>query len=134
MNIPNLQEGAQRASWDATVGTTVALQWAVILGLAGVAWVWSGEGGARSLFLGGATVALPNTVLALWLTLRVHQGVTSGVVAVMMGELLKLGATIALLVAVAVRLKADVSWLALIIGVIAALKAQWLALWFTRRY
>lgn len=128
------QKRAQRASWNATVGTAVALQWGVILGLAGLAWIWSGEVGARSLFLGGAAVALPNAVLALWLTLRLQQAVTSGVVAVMMGELLKLSATIALLIAVAVNLKSEVVWLALIVGVIGALKAQWLALWFTRRF
>lgn len=128
------QKGAQQqARWNATVGTTVALQWAVILGLAGLGWIWSAAA-ARSLFLGGAAVALPNAALALWLTLRLRRGLTSGVVAVMTGELLKLGATIALLVAVVAELKADVSWLGLIVGVIVALKAQWLALWWTRNY
>jgi hypothetical protein len=40
--------------------------------------------------------------------------------------------TIALLVIVVVALKPHVAWLALIVGVVAALKAQWLAVWFTR--
>ena len=42
--------------------------------------------------------------------------------------------TAALLVAIVVRLRPEVAMLPLIIGVIGALKAQWLALWFTRRY
>lgn len=116
------------------MGTVVALQWIVILCLAGIAWIWSGKNGAQSLFLGGAAVALPNAMLALWLTLRVRRAVTSGVVAMFTGELLKLGCTIALLVAIVVNLKSTVVWLAVIVGVIGALKAQWLALWFTRKY
>ncbi|MES1263836.1 MAG: ATP synthase subunit I [Peristeroidobacter soli] len=115
------------------MGTAIALQWAVILVLAAVAWIWSGKG-ALVLVLGGAAVALPNTVLALWLTRRMHRTGAVGVVAMFAGELLKLGFTIALLVAIVVRLKPDLSWLPLIVGVIAALKAQWLALWVTRRY
>lgn len=122
----------QGANWGATVGTAVALQWGVILVLAGAAGMW-GWTAARSLFLGGAAVALPNAALALWLTLRARTGGMS-VVAVVLGELLKLCFTIALLALVAARLRPEVSLLALIIGVIAALKAQWLALWFTRKF
>jgi hypothetical protein len=29
-------------------------------------------------------------------------------------------------------LQPEVAWIALIVGVVAALKAQWLAVWFTR--
>jgi F0F1-type ATP synthase assembly protein I len=124
------EAGLARGHWGATVGTAIALQWGVILVLAGAAWIWGGTA-ARSLLLGGAAVALPNTALALWLTLRVRAS-TLSVVAVMAGELLKLGFTIALLALVVARLKPDLSLLALIVGVIGALKAQWLALWFTR--
>ena len=126
------QAGLPQGRWGATVGTAIALQWGVILVLAGVAWIW-GEIAAQSLLLGGAAVALPNSALALWLTLRVRASALS-VVAVMMGELLKLGLTIALLAFMAARLKPDLSVLALMVGVIGALKAQWLALWFTRNY
>ena len=79
-------------------------------------------------------MAAPNTVLALWLTLRVRQSGTAGAVAMMMGEMLKLCCTLALLVMMVVKLKPELSWLALIAGVLGALKAQWLALWVTRRY
>ena len=132
MNNPNEATGAQRAGWAATVGTAIALQWAVILALAAVAWLWKGNVGAVSLFLGGASVALPNSVLAAWLTIRVQRFGGAGIAALLGGELFKLGMTIALLVAV-VRGNPGISWLALIIGLVAALKAQWLALWFTRR-
>ena len=121
-----------KTGFGAIVGTAIALQWAVILVLAGIASAW-GWSAAQSLLLGGAAVAVPNAALALWLVLRLRAG-TLGVVAVLTGELLKLGLTIALLTALVAKWKADVSWLALIVGVIAALKAQWLALWFTRNY
>ncbi|MGH8482737.1 MAG: ATP synthase subunit I [Nevskiaceae bacterium] len=124
--------GAQRAAWGATVGRTIALQWAVIVLLAGVAWAWTGRGGAVSLFLGGAAVAVPNALLALWLTARMVRGGAVGVASMFAGEMLKLGMTIALLAVVGVALKPQVAWLALIVGVVAALKAQWLAVWFTR--
>ena len=129
---PPDSNGAQRAAWGVTVGKAVALQWAVVLLLAGIAWGWVGIRGAQSLLLGGAAVALPNALLALWLTLRLHRTGTVGMTSMLAGELLKLGMTIALLVIVVGALKSQVAWLALIIGVVAALKAQWLAVWFTR--
>lgn len=52
----------------------------------------------------------------------------------MFGEILKIVLTVSLLVMVVVRFKPDLSWPALIVGVVGALKAQWLALWVTRRY
>lgn len=123
---------AQRAAWGATVGKTIALQWAVILLFAGVAWAWSGTGGAVSLLLGGAAVAVPNALLALWLTARLYRTGAVGVTSMLAGELLKLGLTIALLALIGTALRPHLAWLALIVGVVAALKAQWLAVWFTR--
>lgn len=124
--------GAQRAAWRATVGKTIALQWVVILVFTGVAWAMAGTRGAQSLLVGGAAVAVPNALLALWLTLRLYRVGAVGVASMLAGELLKLGMTITLLVVVVVALKPHISWLALIVGVVAALKAQWLAVWFTR--
>ena len=121
-----------RAAWAATVGKTIALQWAVILLLAGVAYAMAGNRGAQSLLVGGLAVAVPNALLALWLTLRLYRVGTVGVASMLGGELLKLGMTVTLLVAVVVALKPQISWLALIVGVVGALKAQWLAVWFTR--
>lgn len=112
----------------------IALQWGLIVVLAGLAWLISGESSARSLFFGGVAVALPNAVLALWLTLRVHRAQAVGAAAMMMGEMLKLGFTLAAIIVVVTQLKPGLSFLALLVGVFAALKAQWLALWVTRRY
>jgi len=123
--------GAQRASWRTTVGIAIALQWSFILVFSGIAWVWSGRA-AQSLLLGGAAVAVPNALLAAWLTLRLYRSGPVGVAGMLAGELGKLGATIALLVIVVRMLGADAVWIALIVGVVAALKAQWLAVWFTR--
>ena len=124
--------GTQRAAWGATVGKTIALQWAVILLLAGVAWMFFGTGSAKSLLVGGGAVAVPNALLAAWLTARLYRVGTVGFASLLAGELLKLGMTIALLVIVVVAHKPQIAWLALIVGVVAALKAQWLAVWFTR--
>ncbi|MGH8441722.1 MAG: ATP synthase subunit I, partial [Nevskiaceae bacterium] len=99
MDIPADSTGAQRASWRATVGIAIALQWGVILALSGIAWIW-GDVAAQSLLLGGAAVAVPNALLALWLTLRLYRGGTVGLTSMLAGELLKLGVTIALLVIV----------------------------------
>jgi len=124
----------QKTGWGATVGTAIALQWAVILMFAGLAWLVNGAIGARSLFFGGAAVALPNAMLALWLTLRARRNGVVGATAMMAGEMLKLCLTLAAIVIAVQQLKPGLSWLALLFGVIAALKAQWVALWVTRRY
>lgn len=133
MNIPADSTGAQRDGWGATVGVAVALQWAVILVLGGLTWLGFGVSPAVSLLYGGAAVAVPNALLALWLTLRLWRAGTLGVTAMIGGELLKLALTLALL-AMVMKVLAQVAWLALIIGVVVALKAQWLAVWFTRRW
>ena len=116
------------------MGTAIALQWSIILVLAGAAWLVSGEGVARSLLGGGAAVALPNAVLAWWLTLRVRRAGNAGAGAMMFGEILKLAFTLAAIVLVIENLKPGLSWLAMLLGVLVALKSQWLALWVTRRY
>ena len=124
---------SQQSTWGATVGTAIALQWGVVLALSCIA-LLGGWVAARSLLCGGAAVAIPNTVLALWLTLRVMKTGDAGAAAMMFGEILKIASTVSILVMVVVRLKPDLSWPALIVGVIGALKAQWLALWVTRRF
>ena len=123
---------AQHASWNTTVGKVVALQWTAILVLSGIAWIWAGNAGAKSLLLGGSAVALPNAVLALWLTVRLYRAGPVGAAGMLTGELLKLVLTFALLVMGVTALKREIVWLALIVGMIAALKAQWLAVWFTK--
>lgn len=132
-NIPAGSAGPQGATWRRTVGTTIALQWAVILGLALLAWMLAGDRAGRSLLLGGAAVAVPNALLAFWLTLRMGRSGAVGVVGMFAGELAKLALTLALLVMVIAQWRASLVWPGFLVGVIGALKAQWLALWFTRR-
>ena len=126
------QNATPLRKWWATVGIAIALQWLTVLILTAMAWGMSGATAAISVFGGGAAVALANTLLALWLTLRVARVGVLSPAAMLIGEMVKLGLTLALLVLVAVKL-APLSWIALIVGVIATLKAQWLALWFTRK-
>lgn len=121
-------------SWGTTVGAALALQWAVILSFAVIAWIGFGTAAGQSLLLGGTAVAVPNALLALWLTLRRLRTGTIGAAAMMGGELLKIVLTIALLVICVKALAPQVAWLAMVVGVVAALKAQWLAVWFTRNF
>ena len=125
---------AQMTGWKNTVGTAIALQWALVMIFAAAAWLIGGNSAALSLFCGGAAVALPNALLALWLTLRLRSKGAVGAAGMMTGELLKLTFTLAAIVLVAVKLKPELSWLAMLTGVVVALKGQWLALWVTRRY
>lgn len=124
---------SQQALWGETVGTAVAVQWGAVLVLAALAGLIGGTSAALSLFGGGAAVAAPNALLALWLSLRVYKLGNAGMTAMMVGEILKIVLTISLLVMVVIRLKPELSMLALVTGVVGALKAQWLALWVTRR-
>jgi len=125
---------AQMTGWRNTVGTAIALQWVLVMIFAAAAWLIGGSSAALSLFCGGAAVALPNALLALWLTLRLRSKGAVGAAGMMTGELLKLTFTLAAIVLVAVKLKPELSWLAMLTGVVVALKGQWLALWVTRRY
>jgi ATP synthase protein I len=132
MDIPADSIGAQRARWGRTVAPAIALQWAVAVALSLLAWLGFGSDAAESALFGGLAVAVPNALLALWLTLRLYRRGPVGAVGMLVGEMLKLGMTIALLVIVARALHPHTVWLALLVGVVAALKAQWLAVWFTR--
>lgn len=121
-----------RAQWGSVVGKAIGLQWAVIFGIAAVAWVLTGEPSAVSVIAGGAAIAVPNSILALVLWLKARQVGLLSVTTFLLGEGLKLALTVALLALVIKELTPGIVWLALVLGVIGALKAQWLALWFTR--
>ena len=99
----------------------------------GVAWWLGGAKSAISLLAGGAAVALPNTLLALSLWLRVWLAGSLSAATFLFGEIVKIALTMALLILAAIKLSSSLVWLALIIGVIGALKAQWLGLWITRK-
>ena len=115
------------------VWVAVGLQWAIVLAFTGVAWWLGGAKSAISLLAGGAAVALPNTLLALSLWLRVWLAGSLSAATFLFGEIVKIALTMALLILAAIKLSSSLVWLALIIGVIGALKAQWLGLWITRK-
>ncbi len=112
---------------------TVALQWAVVLLVAAATLAGFGATSAGSALAGGAAIALPNTLFAIGLMLRMQLKGGVAATALLGGELVKLMLTIALLlVAVKFSLRQPV-WPALLAGVVLAVKAQWLALWVTRK-
>lgn len=102
----------------------------VVVGLlaAGVAWAWTGQrsvGG--SVAYGALAVAIPAALYARALA----RGAGAGA-GWMVWELIKIGLTVALLVA-APRLVSGLSWLGLLAGVILATKMYWVALaWWPR--
>ncbi|KAF1031438.1 MAG: hypothetical protein GAK33_07510 [Burkholderia lata] len=88
-------------------------------------WLFSKSPGpaAQSAFLGGAIGWVPSAVFAA----RLKFGGANTVMGWMFGEALKLGVTIAMFVAVALRFP-DVHWVPLLITYLVALKTYWLAL------
>jgi F0F1-type ATP synthase assembly protein I len=120
-----------RTYWTQSLLITVGLQWGLVAFCSALAWLMNFDS-ARSLFLGGAAVALPNAVLAGYLWLKARQVRALSAATFLGGEMLKLGGTLVAFYAVMHWMGVKMVWPALIIGVIVALKAQWLAVWFTR--
>jgi len=86
------------------------------------AWIWAGLHAAVSAGLGGATVVIPNLLFAvnLWAAARSSRASAAGF---LVGEFIKVAATLVLLVIVAGAYR-DLHWLALLAGLIVALKAN----------
>lgn len=99
----------------------VFLQIAVLLLAAVLVFPWLGWRGTQSTLAGGLAYLLPNLFFVVRLRLSAKRG-TANAATFFVGELIKVLATIALLV-LAHRLF-DVHWLALLIGLFAALKAN----------
>lgn len=112
----------------AAVGSQVVVVMALTL-LTGALFGWSS---ARDVALGGAAAILPNGLFALRLAIHRNRAPESYPVVFFLGEFFKIGLTVALL-ALAVQQVADLQWLALLVGLIAAVKAPlvW-GLWFLR--
>lgn len=99
----------------------VFLQSAMILIVAGLAGLWVGTRGAFSALLGGAAYMLPNLLFVV----RLRAAATSGrasAATFFVGELIKIALTIVLLAAA--QAYYDVHWLALLVGLFVALKAN----------
>jgi len=100
---------------------TIGLQLGVVLVIAAVAGGWVGAQGAISALIGGASYLIPNLLFVLRLKIATAAGRASAVT-FFAGEFFKVAATIGILI-VAQRFY-DVHWLALLVGLFAALKAN----------
>jgi ATP synthase protein I len=89
---------------------------------AALAWLWVGQHGAVSVGLGGTAIVIPNLFFALSLWAAARSGRAS-VARFFVGEIIKVAATLALLVIVAGAYR-DLHWLALLAGMLVALKAN----------
>ena len=128
--------GASRAptgEWPRAIGTTLALQFGLTALIASLAFVWSGGREALAALWGGAAIAVPNAAVAMVLWFKASRLGVLGVFHLLLAEGLKL-AYIGLALFFAARyLGNGPGWLGLLAGVIGAVKAQWLAMWFTRK-
>lgn len=110
--------------WGVVAGQVVV---GVLAALA--AWAWSGRPSVGwSAGYGALAVVIPAAVFARGLTGRISS-VNAGTAAAgfMLWEMVKLGLTLAMLVA-APRLVAGLSWPALLVGLVLAMKVYWVAL------
>lgn len=100
----------------------VFLQGVATLIVAVVAWLVADLNDGMSAAIGGMAVVFPNLLFAarLWVSARRGKASVGGF---FVGEFLKVAATLALLTAVAVAYR-DLNWLALLAGLVVALKAN----------
>ena len=101
----------------------------IVLGLAaGLAFDWTS---AKFFVLGGMAAVVPNALFALRLALQKGRSPESYPAVFFLGEFAKIGLTVGLLAWV-VHAVPDVNWLALVLGLIVALKAPLFALLVAR--
>lgn len=103
--------------WYWLIGSSAAL----------VAGIVGGGASARSALWGVIAVALPATLFALWLVVRSRACGTVGGAAFLVGEALKVGATVGLVWS-AVRAEPDLQWAPFLLGVALTAKAGWIGL------
>ena len=109
----------------------VGLQIAAVAVLALVAGGWAGWESARYVVLGGAAAIIPNALFALRLALHRKRSPESYPVVFFLWEFVKVGLTVLLLFWI-VKTQSDIRWLALLLGLIAALQAPLFAMAFER--
>lgn len=112
----------------------VVAQGVVGLAAVAVAWLVSGAEGSqvRSAAYGALAAWLPAVLFARMVArrTRLQANAASALLALMVGEGIKIVLTVALLVA-APKVLAQVHWLALLAGFVVTIKAAWAALWWT---
>ena len=108
--------------WQAVAGLAVVL----------VALVWSGGMTAvtYSAAYGGLAAWVPAVLFARMVARRMRRQASphGALMALMVGEGIKVALTVALLLA-APKILAQVHWLALLAGFVVTIKAAWVALW-----
>ena len=112
---------------------TVGLQVALVLVAAACGGLYWGALGARDILLGGFACVLPNLLFARLLARAGRQSSQAFVAAFLLGEFLKLALTLFCLMAI-VRWLTPAHWEALLLGIIAALHAPWLQVFFRRQH
>ena len=89
---------------------------------------YAGTRGAVSAFLGGSVCTVPNLLFALRLSHVAKRRDKSFAASFLLGGLLKIVLTIALLLIV-VKAYADLHWPALLVGMVLAVQAMFFAFW-----
>lgn len=112
---------------------TVGLQWVTVLVAGLLTALWSVHN-ALWVLVGGAAVAGPNAALAAYLWLRLNHLRVLSIATFLAGEGLKLLGTVLVLLVAVTSSREPVPLLAVLAGVVVALKGQWLAVWFTRHH
>lgn len=106
----------------------------IVMGLlaVGLALVWFDERVAKSLACGVLAVVVPAALFARGLTSQfARANVGAAVMSFFVWELVKIVVTLGILFA-AHRLVADLSWPAMLVGLVVTIKVYWLALAFRR--
>ena len=115
--------------------------WVVLAGQAGaglvvavVAWVLTGKAsGGWSALYGTAAVVIPGALFARGLMSKVSMiNPAAAVTGFFLWEMVKIGLVLAMLFA-APKLVADLSWPAMLVGLVVTMKLVWLVLWLEVR-
>ncbi len=115
-----------------SVWRVVVAQCFVGLLVSGVAWWVSGRVAAVSAAYGALAVIVPAALFARGLTSRVSSlNAGAAVFGFFLWEMVKIGLTVALLVA-APRMVSDLSWPAMLVGLVVTMKVYWVALGMRR--
>ncbi len=119
-------------SWSKSVTTTIGLQAGGVLIGGALAGALGGRDSALSFLIGGAAVTVPNAILGVYLWLKSGQMGALSAATFLVGEMVKLAGTVTVLYLAVREFGTTTIWLALVAGILVALKAQWLAVWYTR--
>jgi len=112
----------------------VAVQAAVGVVVAALAWLFTGKTGvAWSALYGAAVVVVPGALMARGMTSRVSRmSLGSSVVSFMSWEFVKIGVSVAMLM-LAPRIVQPLSWPALLVALVVCIKVYWVALYWRGR-